>query len=333
MSRNLRSPNARRVLAILFGIAILAGGQIAVAQDQYPTRPIKLDVPFAPGGTTDAYARKYAERMSRELGQQMYVENKAGAAGSISAADVAHANPDGYTLGFITSTTLALLPSIATDLSFNVDKDFAFISLVGVMPLILAVNSEFPAKNLAELIAVLKANPGKYSVGTSGTGGPPHLACELFKIMAGVDVLHVPYKGSGPALYDALAGINPIFFDTFVTIQPHEKAGKMRTLAILSDKRSDVDPSVPTTAEAGMPGLTAGTFQVVLAPAKTPRNVLEALEKATAKVLSDPSFQKEALAMSIDPTAGYDPEKTRVYILGERAKWAPIIKASGATLQ
>jgi tripartite-type tricarboxylate transporter receptor subunit TctC len=320
------------MVAAFCAVLVLCAGSVAFAQKDFPTHPIKLIIPFAAGGTTDAFARKYAERMSRELGQQMYAENMAGASGAIAATALTQSNPDGYTLAFLTSSTLAMLPSMAQDLKFDVDKDFAYIGLVGVMPLIISVNANMPAQTLGKLVMLLKANPEKFSYGTSGVGGPPHLAGLLFQKLAGVDILHVPYKGSAPALYDAIAGINPVFIDTFTTILSQHKAGKMRILAVLGDKRSDLAPEIPTTAEAGIKGLTAGTFQVVTAPIKTPRAVLSALESATKRVMGDKAFQKEVLDLAIDPVADSTPEKTRKYIISERNKWAPFIKASGAQL-
>lgn len=329
---NRRKSSINRVLAALCCAAVFFTIHSAFAQEAYPTRPIKLLVPFSPGGTTDVFARKYAERMSRELGQQMYAENKAGASGAIAAAEAARSNPDGYTLFFGTSTTLAMLPLMAS-VNYDVDKDFANIALVGKVPLLLSVNADFPAKSVKELVTVLKANPGKYSFGTSGAGGPPHLGGELFKKLAGVDLLHVPYKGSAPALYDAIAGINPVFIDSFVTILPQHRAGKMRILAILAEKRSMIAPEIPTSAEEGIPGLIAGSFQVVTAPVKTPRSVLSVLENATTRIMRDQEFQKELLGLFFDPVADSTPETTRKFILSERARWEPIVKATGVKLQ
>ncbi|MFH1026829.1 MAG: tripartite tricarboxylate transporter substrate binding protein, partial [Pseudomonadota bacterium] len=296
-----------QVVAALCCVAVLFTINTAFAQEVYPTRPIKLLVPFSPGGTTDVFARKYAERMSRELGQQMYAENKVGASGAIAAAEAARSNPDGYTLFFATSSQLALLPLMG-NVNYDVEKDFVYIALVGKVPLLISVNADFPAKSLSELVAILKANPDKYSFGHSGIGGPPHLGGELFKKLAGVDLLSVPYKGSAPALYDAIAGINPVFIDSFVTILPQHRAGKMRILAILSEKRSQIAPEIPTSEEAGIPGLISGSFQVVTAPVKIPRNVLSVLENATSRIMRDSSFQKELIGLFFDPVTDSTPE-------------------------
>ena len=217
--------------------------------------------------------------------------------------------------------------------TYNVEKDFAPIALLGITPLMVAVNSALPVKTAGELIALLKANPEKYSYGTSGTGSANNLAGELFKKIGGnLDLLHVPYKGSAPALQDALSGLNPVFFDSFVTILPHHRTGKMRILAVFSEKRSKIAPEIPTAIEAGMPSMVAGSFQVVVAPAGVPRAVLTTLQSATAEIMRDAAVQAELEALMFEPVSDSTPERTQQFIRNELAKWAPIIKATGAKL-
>lgn len=305
----------------------------AAAQELYPTRAVRMLIPFSPGGTTDLFARKYGERLARVLGQPVVPENKAGAAGAIAAAEVARAKPDGYTLFFASSTTMAILPSMMRQPTYDVEKDFQPIALLGITPLLVSVNAALPVKTVGELVALLKANPGKYSYGTSGTGSANHLAGELFKVRAGVDLLHVPYKGSGPALQDALSGLNPVFFDSFVTILPHHKAGKMRILAVLAEHRSRIAPEIPTAIESGIAGMVAGSFQVIVAPQGIPAAVLTRLEKVTAEIMRDRTFQGELEALLFEPVAESTPERTRDFLRAELVKWAPIIKATGAKLE
>lgn len=327
------SSTQRAIMGAIAGIG-MAGALLfnpAVAQE-YPARPVRLLIPFAPGGTTDVFARKYAERMSRE-GVQMIPENKAGASGAIAAAEVARATPDGHTLFFATSSTVAILPLMDQKTPYDIDKDFAHISLIGITSHLISVNPNFPAKSLPELVALLKASPGKYSYGHSGVGGPTHLAGELFKSLAGVNIIDVPYKGSAPALVDAIAGIHPVFIDGFVTIVPQHRSGKMRVLAQLAETRSKILSDIPTSAEAGLPGFTSGSFMVVMAPVKTPQGVQRTLESVTAKVVRDTAFQAEMLNVYIDPVTDSTPEKIRALIARERAKWGPIIKATGAKMQ
>jgi len=319
---------------MLAALLCLTGMAQAWGQANYPNRPVRLLIPFAPGGATDLFARKYADRLGKRLGQTIVTDNKAGAGGIIAASETARSRPDGYTLFFATSTTLAILPSMMTTPQYDVDRDFQPIALVGKTPLLLVVHAGLPAKSVAELVALLKANPDKYSYGTSGVGSAPHLAGELFKLRAGnLRLLHVPYKGSGPALQDALSGINPVFIDSFSGSRPHHKAGKMRILAIFSEKRSNIAPDIPTAIEAGIPDMVAGSFQVVVAPAGTPAAVTDKLQSVTAEVMGDKTFQAELEALSIDPIADSTPESTRQYIRTELAKWAPIIKATGVKLE
>lgn len=324
--------------AVLLSLLLLVSGLSlslpVLAQGNYPSRPVRLLIPFAPGGATDIFARRYAERMAKRTGQPFLTENKAGASGIIAAQETARSAPDGHTLFFATSTTLSILPHMMTTPAYDVEKDFAPVAMIGKTSLLLVVHASVPARSVGELVALIRANPGKYSYGSSGVGSTPHLAGELFKLRAGnLDLLHVPYKGSGPALQDALAGINPVFIDTFSGSQPHHKAGKMRILAIFSETRSNISPETPTAIEAGIPGMVAGSFQVVTAPGATPPVIIQALRVATGDVMKDTAFQAELQALSIDPIADSTPESAKQYIRQELAKWGPIVRATGVKLE
>jgi tripartite-type tricarboxylate transporter receptor subunit TctC len=315
------------------GTASLALIGPVAAQEVYPSRPIRLLVPFSPGGTTDLFARKFAERIGRVLGQSVVVENKAGASGAIAAAEAARARPDGYTLFFATSTTLAILPTMMSRPTYDVERDFSMVALVGVTPLLLSVTSSVPAHTTAELVALIKARPGQFSFGTSGVGSANHLAGELFKLQAGgLDVLHVPYRGSGPALQDALVGRNAVFFDSFVTLLPHHREGRMRILSVFSAQRSRIAPEIPTAIEEGIPDMIAGSFQVLVAPSAVPAPIIEVLQRATGQIMRDGSFQDELLALGNEPVTDSTPERTRDFVHHELTRWAPIIRATGATL-
>ncbi len=331
MDRNGFALVARMVSVLLL---CLAGVSAALAQEVYPNRPIRLIVPFAPGGATDLFARKYAERLGKKLGQPVLPDNKAGASGVIAARETVRSKADGYTLFFATSTTLAILPSMMATPAYDVEKDFTPIALLGTTPLFLVVHASVPARTVGELVALVKANPGKYSYGTSGTGSTNHLAGELFKLRAGnLELLHVPYKGSGPALQDAVAGVNQVLFDTFSGSRPFHKAGKMRMLAIFAEKRSKFAPDIPTAIEAGIPGMVAGSFQVVCAPTATPAAIIDALQSATAEIMRDTVFLSELEALSIVPITDSTPEKAKQYIRNELAKWAPLVKATGVKFE
>lgn len=322
----------RRTLGL--ATAGLALSRAAAAQDAYPSRPIRLLVPFSPGGTTDLFARKFADRIGRVLGQGVIVDNKAGASGAIAAAETARARADGYTLFFATSTTLAILPTMMARPTYDVERNFSMIALVGLTPLLLSVTATVPAHATRELVALIKAHPGQYSYGTSGVGSANHLAGELFKLQAGgLDLLHVPYRGSAPALQDALIGRNAVFFDSFVTLLPYHREGRMRILSIFSTQRSRIAPEIPTAIEEGIPDMVAGSFQVLVAPSGTPTPVIETLQRATAQVMSDPGFQDELLALGNEPVTDSTPDSTRAFVARELARWAPIIRATGTTLE
>lgn len=319
----------------LFAAAIAAlaatlapAGQVA-AQD-FPTRPVTLVIPFAAGGSTDLVGRLIAERMAAELGQPVVVENKGGAGGNLGAAQVAKASPDGYTILMGTVATHALNPALYKKMPYDPVTSFAPVSLLVVVPNVLVVNPEFPAKTTEELIALLKKDPGKYSYASSGNGTPLHLSGELFKSMADVDMQHIPYQGAGPALVDVLSGQVPIMFDNLPSSTSHIKSGKLRALGVTTAKRAPSFPDVPAIAEA-VPGYETYTWNAVFAPAGTPPEVVAKLNAAANKALADPKVQARLADFSA-VSVGSTPEELGEHVKKEIAKWAPIVKASGAQL-
>jgi tripartite-type tricarboxylate transporter receptor subunit TctC len=302
-----------------------------VAQD-FPTKPINLVVPFAAGGSTDLVGRIIAEGMSAQLGQQVLVVNQAGAGGVVGATAVADASPDGYTILMGTIATHALSASLYTTPPFDPSADFEPISLLVTVPNVLLVNPDFPANTVEELVAKLKAEPETHAYASSGNGTPLHLSGELFKSMAGVDMVHVPYQGSGPALVDALSGAVPIIFDNLPSATEHMKAGTLRPLAVTTLERAASFPDVPTMDEAGVPGYETNTWNALFAPAGTPPEVVARLNEAAVAVVNDPAV-KERLAGVGAVVVGSTPEELAAHVSAEVARWKPVIEEAGVTVQ
>jgi tripartite-type tricarboxylate transporter receptor subunit TctC len=320
----------RLVVQALAGACAVPGLR---AQESYPSRFIKLVVPFAPGGSTDAIGRKLAVHLGAALGQSVVVENVGGAAGVIGCAQAAAAPPDGYTLLVGTTGTHAINASSMVKPAYDAVKDFAPIALVGVQPMSIAVHPKVPARNLQELAQLLRANPGKYSYASAGNGGIAHLSFELFKSLAGtLQVEHVPYKGGGPALQDVMAGHLGILSDTFSSVVTYHRAGTLRLLACCGDVRSPAAPEIPTAVESGFPKMLTSTSGLLLAPARTPDRVIERLSAAMQKVMLLPTFQAELQAIGAHPELAPTPQKTAAFIASEIAKWAPVVKATGTTM-
>lgn len=322
----------RRTLIV--SAAALAAPSVARSQGKYPSeRPIKLVIPFAAGGPTDIIGRKTAEKLTGILGQTVVVENKAGAAGQIGAVDVKNAKPDGYTLLFATSSTHAILPTAVVKPQYDAVKDFVPMSSVCLNPLILATHPSMP-DSVKGLIELMKANPGKYSYASSGTGSILHLTTEYFKREAGgLDVVHVPYRGSGPAIQDLLPGTVQWMFETFSTMLPHQKAGKIRILGYAHSKRAPIAPDVPTIIEAGVPNFEAYTFNLIIGPAGTSQEVVDTVDQATRKLMADKEMIKFLEDIAAVPTPETTPQRTAKFISDEIAKWAPVVKASGIKIE
>lgn len=310
----------------LFAGSLIAGFLAAAqAQAAFPERPVTLVVPFAAGGSTDVVARVIAEKMSEDLGQQVIVQNVAGAGGSLGAGNVARAEPDGYTILMGTVATHALNPLILKSKPYDAETDFAPVSLLVVVPNVLVVNPELPAKSVEELLALLKAEPDKWSYASSGNGTPLHLSGELFKSMAGVTMEHIPYKGSGPALNDVLGNQVSIMFDNLPSSSAHIKAGTLRALAVTTSERAPSFPDIPTMAEAGLPGYETYTWNALFAPKDTPKEVVDRLNSAAVKAMADPGVAERMKEFSATIVAS-SPEGLGAHVKAEVAKWTPVVK-------
>ena len=327
----LRRSMLARLATITLGLALGQAMAPTIALAAYPDRPVTLVVPFPAGGSTDLVARIVAEHMTKSLGQQVVVENKGGAGGNLGAASVAKADPDGYTILMGTIATHALNPAIYRKMPYDAVKDFAPISLLVTVPNVLVVNPQLPVKNVQELLDLLKAKPGEYSYASSGNGTPLHLSGELFKSMAGVDMVHIPYKGAGPALTDLLGNHVSIMFDNLPSSMGYIKDGRLRGIAVTTAERVPSVPDLPTIAESGLPGYETYTWNALFAPAGTPPELIERLNAAAVEAVGDPAV-KAKLADLGASTVGSTPTALGEHVQSELAKWAPIVKASGAQI-
>jgi len=301
------------------------------AQTKFPERPLRLVVPFAPGGVNDVIGRRYAADMARIVGQNVIVENKAGASGAIGSAEVARAKPDGHTLLIANTTTHVINPVTMASVGYDPLKDFAPVGVITVVPTAVAVHPSVPARSLKQLVAFAKANPGKLSYGSAGTGSITNLTGELFKKLGGgLNIVHVPYKGAGPGLQDLVAGHIPMYTPT-VSPPPlsFHKEGRIRILAICAEKRLQAAPDIPTVIEAGMPGMVVYAFNAILTTGGTPKPAVDALVQAMHKVLAESEFQDFLRNAGADPVTDSDPDKTTRFLKNEIARWTPIIKESG----
>ena len=319
----------KRVATWMLGaaFALLAAG-VAGAQS-WPAKPIRWIVPFAPGGTTDILARTISDKLTIALGKPVIVENNPGAGGGVGAVQTAKAAPDGYTIMGGTISTHAINASLYKTLPYDPVKDFTPITLIARVPNLLVVNPDVPAKNVKELIALMKANPSKYTFASSGNGTSQHLSGELFKSMAGVDMQHIPYKGSPAALQDVVSGQVTMTFDNITTAWPLAKAGKLRALAVTTAKRSPIAPDVPTLAEAGLAGYEIGSWQGVFAPAGTPVDVVKRLNTEIVKIINMPDVREKPVGLGAEPV-GNTPDEFAALVKSEVVKWAAVVKQSGA---
>jgi tripartite-type tricarboxylate transporter receptor subunit TctC len=318
---------AARALACLAALASLTA---PAAAQNFPDRPVTLIIPFSAGGSTDLVGRLVAQRMGEELGQQVVVDNRGGAGGNLGSAAVAKAEPGGYTILMGTVATHALNPLIYTKIPYDPVADFAPVSLLATVPNVLVVHPSVAANSVAELVEMVKKEPGKYSYASSGNGTPLHLSGELFKTMAGVDVVHIPYKGAGPALIDVLAGQVPIMFDNLPSSTEHIKTGRLKGLAVTTKDRAPAFPDMPAMGEA-LPGYETYTWNALFAPAGTPPEVVARLNEAANKAVSDPAT-KAKLAEFSATVVGSTPEELAAHVKSELAKWTPIVKQSGAKI-
>lgn len=316
--------------------ALLAGALLlsalvsgpASAQQAYPTRPIRLIVPYPPGGPTDIIGRTINDRLGKRLGQQVIVDNRGGAASAIGAEIAAHSPADGYTLLLATITTLAVNPALKSKLPYHPERDFAPVSMLAAQPYLLVVHPGVPATSVSQLVAHAKAQPGKLSFASAGIGAGAHLAAELFKHMARIDVVHIPYKGSAPAMTDVIAGQCAYMFAGISAAYPHTVSGKLRALAVSTAKRSATVPEIPTVAESGLPGYHMNTWNSLVVPRGTPAPIIQRLNTEVVGILNEPEVKERLKQQGIDPDPG-TPAQLAAHIKSEVARFDNLIKAIG----
>jgi tripartite-type tricarboxylate transporter receptor subunit TctC len=304
----------------------------AVAADAYPSKPIRIVVAYTPAGTTDILARAIGQKLTEAWGQSVIVDNRPGANGNIGTEYAAKATPDGYTLLMTTAAPHGVNPGLYRKLGFDAVKDFAGISLVATVPNVLVVNNNVPVKDVKELIAYLRANPGKVNFGSPGYGSTGHMSTELFMSMTGTKMNHVPYKGDAGVLADVMAGQVSLSFSNMPAYTPQIKAGRIRALAVSTTKRSPAAPEIPTMAEAGVPGYVAVAWFGLLTPAKTPRELVNKLSAETARILKMPDVNSRLSDLGAEPV-GSTPAEFDAHIKSEIVKWAKVIKDANVELQ
>jgi tripartite-type tricarboxylate transporter receptor subunit TctC len=317
----------RRLAALI--LASLAWLPFATAAQPFPAKPVRIVNPFAPGGATDIVARQMAQKLTEAWGQPVIVENKPGASGAIGLELVARSPADGYTLAIATQTTQAANPALYAKLPYDAEKDFAPLTLAGSTPLALVVNPALPIANVRQLVDYAKANPGKVRYASGGNGSSQHLTAELLRTAGGLDLIHVPYKGAGPAMIDLLGGQVDFMFDNLPTALPQVKAGKLRALAVTSAARSSLAPDLPTMAEAGVPNFELSTWFAFFAPAGTPRPLVDRISTDMRRALADPETREKLAAIGVDIRTT-TPEELVAFQRAEMQKWGKIVRDSGA---
>lgn len=319
-----------KIIRALTALALAAGALAAQAQS-YPAKPVRIIVPYPAGGTTDIIARVAATQLTERLKQPFVVENRAGASGAIGSAAVAQAAPDGYTLVMGTASSHGINSALYKNLPYDAVKDFAPVTVVASTPNVIAVHPSVPAKNLAELIALAKAKPGTINFGSTSAGGSPHMSAELLKMMAGINMVHVPYKGAAPMLTDLMGGQVQAGFDNLPSTINFVRSGKVRALAVTTAQRWPGAPEIPTVAESGVPGYEVSGWFGLLAPAGTPKDVLLTLQKAVATAVAQPDVSKQLLELGAQPVAN-TPEVFAEQIKADVAKWREVVKTTGVKL-
>ena len=311
----------RAVLGFLIGLLFVSSG----FSQTYPAKPLRIIVPFAPGGSTDIFARLVAEKLSVSLAQPVVVENRAGASGNIGAEAAAKAAPDGYTVLMATTGVMAINHALFRGLPYDAAKDLEPVVFIASITNVLAVPLDLPAKNVAELVALAKKDPGKLTFASSGAGSSTHLSAELLKSMAGIDVVHVPFKGSGQALIDVVAGRVSMIIDNMPSALPHIKGGKLRALGVTGSKRSSALPEVPTIAEAGVPGYESLSWSGFALPAGAPREVVQRLNRETNAILGAADMKQKLAEQGADAVGG-PPEAFAAHVRAERDKWSKLVR-------
>lgn len=316
-------------------LCMMVGSNITYAKDiaaTYPDRPVKVVVPFPPGGATDIVGREIAEKLSHSFGQPFVVGNQGGASGNIGVMSVARSKPDGYTLVVGAPQTLTINPQLFLSNPFDPQKELAPIVVVATIPNVLLVNAELPVSSVEELIAYAKERPGKINYGSSSIGGTPHLSSEWFKSITGTDIMHIPYRGSAPALTDLMSGQIDIMFDNLPAALPHIKSGRVKALAVTSPQRSDAAPELPTMIEAGVPGFESQGWFSLLAPAGTPPAILEKINTEVNKILATDEFKERLSYVGAEPTGGTIAD-FRHLLNTETQRWSEVIKSADIKLE
>lgn len=327
---NPATASIRTISGIILGLllTLTAAGTLGQA---YPAKAIRIIVPYTPGGTSDILARSIGQKLNQAWGQPVVVENRAGANGNIGANMVARAAADGYTLLLADVGALAISPSVFPDLPFDPAKDFAPVVLISYSPHVLGVHPSIPAKSVRELIDLAKSRPGQLNFATAGVGSAPHLAGIEFALRAGIQWTYIPYQGGSAAVIDVVAGHADVLFNGMLPVVPHLKGGKMRALAVSSVKRITAAPEIPTVAESGLPGFETGSWQGMLAPAGTPREIIDRLNAEIRRILATPELKKQLADQGTEVRAG-PPEELGRFIQTEIPRWAAVVKKSGVTV-
>jgi tripartite-type tricarboxylate transporter receptor subunit TctC len=320
------NPSRRRFLHLLAGAAALSAASGGARAQAWPTRPVRIIVPFQPGGSTDIFARLAAQKLTEHFGKQFYVENVAGATGNVGTAQAARAAPDGHTL-LIAFSSYVVNPTLFAKLPFDPDKDFAPVTLAVAAPNLVTVNPSLPARNLKELVALIKDNPGKYTYTSGGVGTQAHLLAEMLRLSQALDIVHVPFNGAAPAIASAMAGHTPIAWATIASAKQALEAGQLRALAVASKRRSQLLSDVPTTAEAGYPDIQGDSWVGLLAPAGTPNEIIGAVQREIAAIIALPDVKERLPALGFEAVAS-TPEEFAIRIKVETEMWGKVIRAA-----
>jgi tripartite-type tricarboxylate transporter receptor subunit TctC len=323
-----------RIAIVTFAALLVAVTNWVSAQGAqgYPSKPIQIIVPFAAGGTSDVLARAIGQKLTEMWGQQVVVDNRPGAGGNIGATAAAKAKPDGYTLLLLDVATITIAPSIFPNLQYDPVKDFAPVTMVAASPHALVVNPSVPAKSVKELIAYAKANPGKLNFASAGNGTAVHLAGEQFKLATGTDIRHVPYKGGAAAVTALVGGEVDMTLNGLLATLPQIKGGRIRALAVASSKRSEAMPDLPTVSEAGVPGFESGSWQGLLAPGGTPKEIVDKLNTAVVKILKTPEMKERLAGLGADVVAD-TPEQFAAFLREDTVKWAKVVKDANVKIE
>ena len=320
------NPRRRRFLHLLAGAAALSAASNGARAQAWPTRPVRIIVPFQPGGSTDIFARLAAQKLTEHFGKQFYIENVAGATGNVGTAQAARAAPDGHTL-LIAFSSYVVNPTLFAKLPFDPDKDFAPVTLAVAAPNLVTVNPSLPARDLKELVALIKSNPGKYSYTSGGVGTQAHLLGEMLRLSQGLDIVHVPFNGAAPAIASAMAGHTPIAWATIASAKQALEAGQLRALAVASKTRSQLLADVPTTAEAGYPDIQGDSWVGLLAPAGTPNEIIGAVQREIAAIIALPDVKERLPTLGFEAVAS-TPEEFAIRIKVETKMWGKVIRAA-----